>query len=349
MIRFRCKSCNQKIAARDEYSGRRLRCPKCKNVLVVPAVEIANPSLAPNGTAEPVVSSKNTDFELSFLDIPKKDETAEQPANSEHTSDRMLEDLQKLEKKLAADKPEPAEPVGKRKLPWLIDIFLYPISQPGLIILAIVIVIPLLINIVGLLLGPFSIFVTAPFFIINIVLGLYVFWYFCECIRDSAAGGVRAPDVMANAPSIGDMFFQTLRLVICVLFFITPAFVYSRYVGEKDVIYWSLLVCEATFFPMGLLAVIMFDSFAGLNPVLLVKSIFSVFFQYLGLILLCAVCMMLFVVGTIVTTMVLAMMPFAIILLVVFLPFFYLYVLLIGAHILGRFFWRYEEKLYWEV
>ena len=341
MIRFRCKSCNQKIVARDEYSGKRLRCPKCKNAIVVPTIENASPPPAPNGSAEPKVSSKSSDFELSFLDIPQKDETAEQPENSEQVSDRMLEDLQKLEEKLGRDKPEPAEPIGKRKLPWLIDIFLYPASQPGLIILAIAVVIPLLIDLAALLLGPFGIFVAAPGCVIMIVIGLYTLWYFCECIRDSAAGGVRAPEVMANAPSLGDMFFQTLRLAICILFFITPAFAYSRYVGEKDVIYWSLLVCEATFFPMGLLAVIMFDSFTGLNPLVLVGSIFSTFFQYCGLV------MFLFGLGFLCKVAVAILSQVHILFYIFFVAFIYL--LLMMGHLWGRFYWRYQKKLNWEV
>ena len=341
MIRFRCKSCNQKIAARDEYSGKRLRCPKCKNVLVVPAVESANPPPAANDSAEPEVSSKSSDFELSFLDIPQKDETAEQPANSEQVSDKMLEDLQKLEEKLEEDRPEPAEPVGKRKLPWLIDISLYPVSQPGLIILAIIIVIPLLINIVAGLLGPFRIFVAAPGVVINIVIGLYALWYFSECIRDSAAGGVRAPDVMANAPSIGDMFFQTLKVVGCLVIFALPAIIYSIRVKEDNTIYYSLLAGCGFFFPMGLLGVIMFDSFTGLNPLVLIGSIFSTFFQYCGLVIF------LFGLGFLYkkTESIFSQVPILAYRQIID----FIYLLMIMGHLLGRFYWRYREKLNWEV
>jgi hypothetical protein len=92
------------------------------------------------------------------------------------------------------------EQVPKRSLPWIIDIFLYPISLPGLTILAIIIVVPLLIDIAVVLLGPFGFFIGIPGLIVKIIIGGYVYWYFGECIRDSAAGGVRAPETMAKTP-----------------------------------------------------------------------------------------------------------------------------------------------------
>lgn len=38
---FRCEHCRQKIAARDEYAGRRVRCPRCKQAVRVPHPEAA--------------------------------------------------------------------------------------------------------------------------------------------------------------------------------------------------------------------------------------------------------------------------------------------------------------------
>lgn len=36
MIRFYCKLCGEGIDARDELTGRQIKCPKCKSVRVVP-------------------------------------------------------------------------------------------------------------------------------------------------------------------------------------------------------------------------------------------------------------------------------------------------------------------------
>ena len=64
---------------------------------------------------------------------------------------------------------------------------------------------------------------------------------------------------------------------------------YFLYTGRTDWIFWALMAFGGFLFPMGLLAVIMFDSFSALNPVIIIGSIFSAFLSYLGLILLLGV------------------------------------------------------------
>ncbi len=39
MIKFHCKHCSGKIGVKDEYAGKRVRCPKCKQPVRVPAPE----------------------------------------------------------------------------------------------------------------------------------------------------------------------------------------------------------------------------------------------------------------------------------------------------------------------
>lgn len=46
MPSFRCEHCRQKIVARDSYAGRRVRCPRCKQGVRVPAMEA--PPMAAN-------------------------------------------------------------------------------------------------------------------------------------------------------------------------------------------------------------------------------------------------------------------------------------------------------------
>jgi hypothetical protein len=105
-------------------------------------------------------------------------------------------------------------------------------------------------------------------------------------------------------------------------------------------------------FPMGLLAVIMFDTLSALNPAIIIGSIFSAFFPYLGLILLLAV----------VIVSVRFIMPLYDLitsggssLLAIGTIFIYssgvadFYMLMVMAHLLGRFFYKYQEKLNWEV
>ena len=99
---------------------------------------------------------------------------------------------------------------------------------------------------------------------------------------------------------------------------------------------------------MSLLACIMFDSVSGLNPILLIGSIFSTFFQYCWLVIL--------VVGIIFSFSYLSesmqteglrsssadiFFNGMIFVLVVYISF-------IIAHLIGRFYWKNEEKLNWE-
>ncbi len=330
VIRFRCKYCQQKIRVSKTRTGEKIRCPECKRIVVVPRKESTGAAQIPPIT--PDLSQKGSRFNLTFLDIPQGQKA--QPAAQDYVPDN----LRGLEAEIAADE---AEPVPERKLPWLIDIFLYPISTPGLVILAIIIVIPLLIDIAATILGPFGFFVSVPGFVINVVIFLYMYWYFCECIRDSAEGGLRAPDVLVRAPSLGDMAWQTIRIAGCLVFFFAPAFIYRQHAERTDTVFWFLLAYAAFFFPMGLLAVIVFDSFSGLNPLLLIGSIFSTFFHYCGLVLL--FCIFGYLLAQILS--VCSGAGFLIYIAVAVI----IYIAMVAAHLLGRFYWRYREKLYWEV
>jgi hypothetical protein len=100
---------------------------------------------------------------------------------------------------------------------------------------------------------------------------------------------------------------------------------------------------------MGLLACVMFDSIRGLNPFLIIVSILSTIFQYCGLVLL-------------ITSIVLGFKAIQSVqsdsgqqgmLITIFLGriffLFLLYIAFVVGHLLGRFFWRYQDKLNWEV
>jgi phage FluMu protein Com len=344
MIKFDCKNCGQRIAACEAQAGKKGRCPKCKAILVVPAdfkleFETERTQTSPQEIAELEDKLEKPGLNLTFLDSPQKDRAGEKPVVSDSITDRRSHELQSLEERLAT--AAESEPVGQRKFPWFIDIFLYPISAPAVIIIGIVISIPLLIGLVAYLLGPFGFFVSIPGFFINIVVGLYMYWYLCHCVRDSAEGNIRAPDVLVSSPTIGDMFFQTLKVVICLLFFSAPMLIYYYTTGSTDFIFWLLFGFAVLFFPMGFLAVIMFDSINGLNPILLIGSIFSTFFQYLGLLFLFSILGWLIVRIFSVTSTSL--------ILNLLLPLAIIYLSLVTAHLLGRFYWRNQERLRWGI
>jgi DNA-directed RNA polymerase subunit RPC12/RpoP len=349
MIRFHCENCGQKLSVPQTKAGKKGRCPKCKNIVVVPKVEDTKSVANQTEPGASEIGSKDSILDSRLFDIPQESKVAVPTAQGD-VSDKAFEDLQKLQGGVGISKVE-SEPVPQRKLPWIIDIFLYPASKPGLTILGIIIVIPLLFKLIVKLLGAFTLMFPPMLvflvlfaiigFIVDILLALYMYWYICECIRDSAAGGLRAPETISTTPGLGDMLLQLIRILVCFVFFAAPVLIYVHYAQKTDFIFWLLLACAVLFLPMGLLAVVMFDSFSALNPLLLIGSICSTFFQYCGLVLLFygLVALSVKIASFLRQSWVLAYIS----------SILFIYLLMVTAHLLGRFYWKYEERLNWEV
>ena len=336
MIKFNCKSCGRKFSVPETQAGKKGKCPRCKNIVVVPEIQATSPLTEQSDSGVPAVSSKGSTDNLTLLEGIEKDKIQDGPIGLSSVPEQATKYEQELEEEPPVDTESPAE----RKLPWVIDIFLYPISIPCLITLGIIISIPLLINIAVGLLGPFGLFVLVPGFFINIVISLYFLWYVAECVRDSADGGIRAPETMANAPGLSELLWQWFRLLVCLLIFAGPMGYYFVRTQRIDAIFWSLLAYAVFFLPMGLLAVTLFDSLRGLNPFLLIGSIFNSFFAYCGLVLILgAVALSIIVLRRKPSGKWAAFVS----------SYLVMYILLVVAHLLGRFYWRYQEKLNWEV
>jgi len=360
VIRFHCKNCGQKISVPKIHAGKKGKCPKCKSIIVVPgeAERTGRVSFKCSTCDEDIEvpeSSRGKLIECSkcgcYVEVPSEKKPAEtkktqiELRREEHISDKSPGE-QQLEEGVAEG--EETKPTGKRKLPWPIDVLLYPTSIPGLVTIGVIVFMQLLARLLQLCcLG----------WIMNVIIFLYMYWYFCECIRDSAAGGLRAPETIGSMAALGEMFWQYLRLSVCYAFFLAPVTFYhgwTYYTNNEinGVIFWSLLTYGVFFFPMGLLAVVMFDSVRGLNPILLIRSIISTFFQYCGLVILfygLAVLLVIVLMGSALaavrtgSTLLGPLLVFNLIIIV------YIWLLLVAGHLLGRFYWRYQEKLYWEV
>jgi DNA-directed RNA polymerase subunit RPC12/RpoP len=368
MIQFHCEYCGQKFKVTQDSAGKKGRCPKCKNVIVVPKVENATPV-----ANQPVADASEISLRNSILDSRLFEDIPKENASDK---DKALDDLRKLH----ADKIKP-EPLPERKLPWLVDIFLYPSSKAGLTMLGIFIGVPLLIeiftrvlNLVASQFPPFIVF-TAFFLsiglIIKIVIILYRYWYITECIRDSADGQIRAPETLAATPG-GEIFSSFLKIFVCVIIFSAPIYSYlfeskgieknfwplfhftlffprivASEVGKGGITFHLLLFLVVFFFPITVTSVIMSDSFRGLNPILIVRSIFKTFVPYCGLILLLYI---LWVPIMLIREFILNEAFLERVGLFIYLPkAVYIYLLLVAAHLLGRFYWKYEEKLDWNV
>lgn len=72
MPKFRCEHCRQKIAAPDDYVGRRVRCPRCKQPVRVPeVVEAAAVAATPPATVMPAVAPTTSPAPAAERSTPK--------------------------------------------------------------------------------------------------------------------------------------------------------------------------------------------------------------------------------------------------------------------------------------
>lgn len=349
-MRFHCENCGREIRVPRKYAGKKGRCPECKAVLTVPG---ARPQTEGSKTAKPAndTVSQNPFNDLTFLDAPEAMKLESEPAAEPDYTGEAYEQLRRLHGGLGGYE---SSQVHDRKLPWIIDIFLYPFNTKGMGIILLCIGIPFVLRIVTKTLAILTLYFPPllVFFVLFIIfhwgslllLTLYVCWYWYECILDSASGGIRAPESAGITPGVGEILGQTFRTLACFFYSMLPAAVYIGYSQEyDDPMCWLLSGFGLFLFPMIILAVTVFDSILVANPFLVLGSMFSTFFQYCGVVIFCP--------G-----------PFLLILLVLgfvrsqgLWPLAYLFLLLsfylglVLAHVMGRFFWRCRDKLNWEV
>jgi phage FluMu protein Com len=375
MIRFQCEHCGQKFSVPQTTAGKKGRCPKCKSIITIPAVAEAKPDINKTESGTANLTSKDLVLDPNIFDIPQENKVVGHIDAQEDESDKALKNLRKLQ----AGKAEP-EPPPERNLPWFIDVDLYPTSTAGLTMMGIFVGVPLLMDIFVWLLfraalsfHPFLVF--AVFFsyisiVINIIILLYMYWYFCECIRDSAKGGIRSPETMTATGELGQVF----RALVTWMVFWLPPVLYSliRYspfrvlgavfttpgsesvmglylhVIKNDIVFSLLWLYAIYFFPMALLSVVLFDSLNGLNPLIILPSILRTPFQYsIVVIVFCTPIIALF--EMLALRMYLQNAAFRFGLLGLLLQFVWVWQLLIVGHLTGRYYYRNEKKLYWDV
>lgn len=333
MIEFYCENCGRKISAPDTLVGESRQCPRCKNKVVVPDAQTAESADKPDVPAGPQVSLKYSDYELTLLNIHEQNEIKNISAEQDKDSEEIANEN---------DEPKEVHYAEQRKLPWFIDIFLYPLSPSGLKHLAIFIGVPALMFALSYIIpGALEYIFTFLYIVVNLLIFIYLFWYCAECIRDSADGWVRAPEGMGTLPDLPDMLSQMAHTIGCFFFFLMPTVLYILFARQVDVISCLLMIAAIFFYPISFLSIILHDSVSGLNPRILLCSIRDTFWPYLGLVLL----FVLF--AWMVGIFFLELKPS------IFWGFIFLFVVcyaaFILAHLTGRFYWRYKEKLKWDL
>ncbi len=245
-----------------------------------------------------------------------------------------------------------SEPQATNPLPSFIDVFFYPISTPGLSILAVYVFTPVIFHLIeswfGTILSSFRLLLTPMHMlstIVNLIVTVYFLWYFNKCIRQSALGKMRAPETLSTEVSEGIicMVLQLFRIACCLLVCLVPAIAYYSLAERSDWICWLLLGCGISLMPMALLATAMYESFGALNPILIISSICTTFLRY------CLVWLTLCILFVIVLGMMIYLPNQADKTLGFILRGIYGYLFLVVAHILGRFYYSNERALYWPV
>ena len=241
-----------------------------------------------------------------------------------------------------------AEVVTARRLPWVIEVFLYPINAAGLTMLGLFVVLPFVLNLTLSFLSSAGLWVVAAplgivFFIIGWVLRFYLFWYLGLCIRDSADGEFRASDTLA--PDFDDGPGETVRQTFIVLAAIAvcflPAVAYSLLTQTSVPVFWLTVATGGFLMPMALLSVVMQDGLWGLNPFRIFLSILRTHFWYLLVVVAFYVPIMmiaLFLVYFSKSSNTAAYVAFQTVL---------VYLLMVASHLLGRFYFNNEERLGW--
>ncbi len=315
MIRVSCSTCNEVIEVPESSRGKLIECPHCGCFVE------ARPEQTPADKAEaPVPTSRTREF-----------------------IDDKLEDPQRTKGEAGVEKSEPADKTGLRRF---VDVLLYPTSTGGLKLIGAVAIGPAL-----LLLGViFSI-------LYSVLMAFYVTWYSAECIRKSAHGGLRAPEPLSPWSMdwervISRRTWTPARgLGVCYLVFFGPLVFYKLEMEANNFVLWSLLTYGVFFSPMGLLAVTMYESISGLNPMLIVRSVIRTFAPYSGLAVFFSglIAPIPFVLTAPIPAGIQIVDPtFSACLLFCVVLMAYTWLVLVACHLLGCFYCRHKERLDWK-
>lgn len=342
-ISFRCAHCGAKLTVRQSVAGKQGRCPKCRQRVTVPVEQAGDTADVADVTAD-----KSSPYDAQLLDIPVAKRLPAAPAGPDDP-ETALRELRKLQ---GGPLPGHSDERPERKLPWLVDIFLYPANKAGLMVLLICVGVPFLTR----LTTRFFFFAMASFgplfifWVLFIVLQwavlafalLYANWYFCECIRDSAEGSIRAADTTASTPGLLEVFGQAIKVIASVVVCMGPASIYAARTGSSDAALQILFALGGFFIPMAVLAMVIYDAWRALSPFLLLGSILKTPLQYCALVAFgYASCLLVPVTARCLTTPETWIQGFALLTVT-------LYQLLILAHLLGGFYRRNDEKLNWD-
>ena len=249
----------------------------------------------------------------------------------------------------------------ERKLPWLIDIFLYPLSASGMIHLSFFWFGPPLLGLINRLVLSRIPFGTLIGLVLLLLLTAYALYYLSCCVFDSSKGGRRAPDITVQyAPDKSDLISQLFLVLASIAICFWPVAVYYVLIRRVDLFFWLLSAFGVFLFPMALLAAILFDATHALNPIFMIASVFKTLPKYCGLVLFYCI------LGAIVAAVIYnirhlsapqdltgtihyprRLINYLFTAAFIYKAMAFAYLAMVGAHLLGSFYWWHKDKLDW--
>lgn len=317
-MRFECPHCGVKLKVPDTHAGKGGRCPHCKSRIIVPQMPLPQPQVASERT-NAAAGTPMSPLDEALFDLPRKPaEPADQPST-------------------AADETAPSDEETSRSA---LDFLFYPMNVSGIIHLLIFSLLPPIWTQAMKLQFWMSPGIGPLFWLV--LLTLYFVHYAATCLSGSAQGETRAADInSASSPLSVDALLSTSQTVLPAVALIWAGPI--AYLVIRERMDWILIAWAVTagfIFPMVLLAVNDFDSLRGANPFLILPSIVSVVGPYCRLVLAMYV-----LTGLAGGLMYLSGRPGG--MWIVRPPI--IHILLVQTHLLGRFYWRYQERLKWGV
>jgi hypothetical protein len=305
------------VRVAPEQAGRKGRCPGCSAVLLVPRPDLVSLEKTKNPAYDPDDDERLAQFALSHSQMSRN-----------------------------SDSPEE---MPQRRFPAFIDVFLYPFSLSGIANLCIFWFLPIVLAVIppiwllGIVLA-----------VIQVIIAGYMYYYLLDCIRDSAVGGIRAPENLGSQPDAMGALSAAWQVTISLVLFWGPLIGYLLYTYNiqrrpvhaeapdifTSAVFWCTLLYGAFFFPIGILAMAMMELSEAVKPWIWLRAIFSAFGEYVGLVLGCIVLSILVYLTALVSQAVpvLGMLVRGV----------DICLFMILGHLIGRFYYRNSRKLGWD-
>lgn len=215
-------------------------------------------------------------------------------------------------------------------------VFFYPLKHGGLI--------ALIAGVVFYVVIRFLSFISFVGYALLLLALIYLCGFLVKVVSSSASGKDALPD-WPDISQLGDEVVRPcLFWVGTSIFCFAPAFAYLYFArppdADSDLIYWLLFVLGSAYFPMALLAVILFENPLALNPITVVRAIARVPLEYvtaLGILLVLSLMNWLF-------ELLLVQVPVAGFALQALTS---LYLAVIEMRVLGLIYWCNRERLSW--